>query len=66
MANAQPAKPNTAYPVGEQQPENVRTRSGRPLADLTLANLLAGEVTALTCIHVGVPAPGGRSRLQAP
>ena len=34
------------YPVGEKQPERVRTRTGRPLRDLTLDNLLAGHVTA--------------------
>jgi len=32
------------YPVGEKQPERVRTRNGRPLHDLTLDNLLAGHV----------------------
>jgi propanediol dehydratase small subunit len=44
--NAQPANFDDLYPVGEKQPEQVRTRSGRPLADLTLDNLLAGELTA--------------------
>jgi propanediol dehydratase small subunit len=33
------------YPVGEKQPDRVWTRSGRPLADLTLANVLQGELT---------------------
>ncbi|MEO6623691.1 MAG: diol dehydratase small subunit, partial [Burkholderiaceae bacterium] len=42
----QPASLDTIYPVGEKQPERVRTRSGRRLADLTLDNLLAGEVAA--------------------
>jgi len=34
------------YPVGEKQPGHVRTRSGHPLSDLNLDNLLAGHVTA--------------------
>src|SRR5215216_6878419 len=33
------------YPVGEKQPERVRTRNGHPLSELTLDNLLAGQVT---------------------
>jgi propanediol dehydratase small subunit len=33
------------YPVGEKQPGHVQTRSGRPLSDLNLDNLLAGHVT---------------------
>jgi len=34
------------YPVGERHPNRVQTRKGRPLRDLTLDNLLAGDVTA--------------------
>ena len=34
------------YPVGEKQPERVRTRNGRPLRDLTIDTLLAGELSA--------------------
>lgn len=34
------------YPVGEKDPDRVRTRSGRTLRDLTLDNLLTGQVTA--------------------
>ena len=37
---------NIIYPVGEKNPEQVRTRNGRPLRDLTLDNLLAEAVTA--------------------
>jgi propanediol dehydratase small subunit len=37
---------NAIYPVGEKQPDRVRTRNGRPLQDLTLDNLLAGHVAA--------------------
>jgi len=32
------------YPVGEKQPDRVRTRNGHPLRDLTLDNLLAGQI----------------------
>ena len=34
------------YPVGEKQPDRVQTRNGHPLSDLTLDNLLAGNVAA--------------------
>jgi propanediol dehydratase small subunit len=43
---AQPEDLETVYPVGEKQPERVRTRTGRGLDDLTLDNLLSGEVNA--------------------
>lgn len=33
------------YPIGEKHPERLRTRGGRPWSELTLAKLLAGEVT---------------------
>jgi len=56
----QPDKLDTLYPVGEKQPERVRTRHGRPLGDLTLDNLLAGHVTAS---DFGITAEG--LRLQA-
>ena len=36
---------NEIYPVGEKQPDRVRTRNGRRLHDLTLDNLLAGLVS---------------------
>ena len=42
----QPDSLDAIYPVGEKQPGRVRTRSGRALADLTLDNLLANDVTA--------------------
>ena len=41
----QTRKLDALYPVGDRQPERVRTRHGRRLADLTLDNLLAGSVT---------------------
>ncbi len=56
----QPDKLEAIYPVGEKQPERVRTRHGRPLEDLTLDNLLAGHVTAS---DFGITAEG--LRLQA-
>src|SRR5215207_605410 len=34
------------YPVGEKQPNRVRTRNGHPFRDLTLDNLLAGRMAA--------------------
>jgi len=48
------------YPVGEKQPDRVRTRNGRPLRELTLDNLLAGHVAAS---DFGITAEG--LRLQA-
>jgi len=48
------------YPVGEKQPERVQTRNGHPLSDLTLDNLLAGQVTVS---DFGITAQG--LRLQA-
>ena len=51
---------NEIYPVGEKNPDRVRTRNGRPLRELTLDNLLAGAVTAS---DFGITAEG--LRLQA-
>jgi len=48
------------YPIGEKQPERVQTRHGHSLNDLTLDNLLAGNVTAS---DFGITAEG--LRLQA-
>lgn len=56
----QPNNLDAIYPIGEKQPERVRTRHGRPLQDLTLDNLLAGDVTAS---DFGITAEG--LRLQA-
>ena len=56
-------KPNDLdgiYPVGEKQPDRVRTRNGRALRDLTLEDLLAGHVSAS---DFGIAAEG--LRLQA-
>ncbi|HET6597587.1 MAG TPA: diol dehydratase small subunit [Anaerolineales bacterium] len=35
-----------SYPVGEKSAERLRTRHGHPLRELTLDNLLAGQVIA--------------------
>ena len=51
---------DTIYPVGEKQPERVRTRNGHSLRDLTLDNLLAGGLSAS---DFGITAEG--LRLQA-
>jgi propanediol dehydratase small subunit len=48
------------YPVGEKQPDRLRTRNGHSLRDLTLDNLLAGNVAAS---DFGITADG--LRLQA-
>ena len=48
------------YPVGEKQPDRVRTRNGHPLRDLTLDNLLAGQIAVS---DFGITAEG--LRLQA-
>ena len=48
------------YPVGEKQPERVRTRNGHALRDLTLEGLLTGELSAS---DFGITAEG--LRLQA-
>jgi propanediol dehydratase small subunit len=49
------------YPVGEKQPERVRTRNGHSLNDLTLDNLLTGAVTAS---DFGITAEGLRLQAQ--
>lgn len=41
-----PASLDETYPVGEKQPDRVRTQTGRPLSDLTLDSVRAGDVTA--------------------
>lgn len=47
MDDEKPDNPvGAAYPVGEKQPDRLRTRNGHPLRDLTLDNLLAGHVAA--------------------
>lgn len=51
---------NAIYPVGEKQPDRVRTRNDHSLRDLTLDNLLSGDVAAS---DFGITADG--LRLQA-
>ena len=48
------------YPVGEKHPELVKSRNGHALVDLTLDNLLAGQVSES---DFGITAEG--LRLQA-
>ncbi len=55
--NAQSASLADVYPVGEKQPEQVSTPTGRSLADLTLDHVLSGEVTAA---DFGISAEGLR------
>jgi propanediol dehydratase small subunit len=44
--NEKPNDLDAIYPIGEKQPDRVRTRNGRALNDLTLDNLLTGNVAA--------------------
>src|SRR5215216_2483976 len=44
--NKMPDNPNAIYPVGEKDPDRVRTRNGHTLGELTLDNLLAGTVNS--------------------
>src|SRR5215203_472839 len=37
---------DSVYPIGEKQPDRVRTRNGHTLAHLTLDNLQAGRVNS--------------------
>lgn len=46
MGDDKPDNLDVAYPVGEKQPDRLRTRNGHPLRDLTLENLLADKVVA--------------------
>ena len=43
------------YPVGEKRAEAVRTRSGRPIADITLAAVVGGR---LGIVDIGISAEG--------
>ena len=53
MDDKTPDDLDSVYPVGEKQPELVRTRNGHTLGDLTLENLRAGQVDSsdfwITC-----------------
>jgi propanediol dehydratase small subunit len=60
MDDENPNNLDAIYPVGEKQPDRVRTRNGRLLRDLTLDNLLAGHVSTS---DFGITAEG--LRLQA-
>jgi propanediol dehydratase small subunit len=43
------------YPVGEKRTDTVRSRSGRPLADIGLQRILSGE---LDIDDIGISADG--------
>ena len=44
MDDEKPNSLDAIYPIGEKQPDRLRTRNGHTLGDLTLDNLLAGNV----------------------
>ena len=46
MDDEKPDNLDAIYPVGEKQPDLIQTRNGHPLRDLTLDNLLTGNVAA--------------------
>ena len=60
MDDKKPDNLDAIYPIGEKQPDRLRTRNGHSLRDLTLDNLLAGNVAAS---DFGITADG--LRLQA-
>ena len=60
MDDKKPENLDAIYPVGEKQPDRLWTRNGHSLRDLTLDNLLAGNVAAS---DFGITAQG--LRLQA-
>jgi len=49
------------YPVGEKRTDNVRSRSGRPLADIGLQRILSGE---LDIDDIGISADGLRTQAE--
>jgi propanediol dehydratase small subunit len=46
MSPADPFDPTREYPVGERRPDLVVTASGRPLSDVTVDAVVAGQITA--------------------
>ena len=60
MDDKKPDNLDAIYPVGEKQPDRLRTLNGHLLRNLTLDNLLAGNVAAS---DFGITAEG--LRLQA-
>jgi len=46
LDDEKPGNLDEIYPVGEKDSDRVRTRNGHALGDLTLENLLAGEVNS--------------------
>ncbi len=49
------------YPVGEKRTDTVRSRSGRPLVDISLQNILSGE---LNIDDIGISADGLRTQAE--
>jgi propanediol dehydratase small subunit len=49
------------YPVGEKRTDKVRSRSGRPLADISLQSILDGE---LDIDDIGISADGLRTQAE--
>ncbi len=49
------------YPVGEKRAEAVRTRSGRPIADITLAAVVGGR---LGIADIGISAAGLKTQAE--
>lgn len=49
------------YPVGEKRTDTVRSRSGRPLADISLQSILNGE---LDIDDIGISADGLRTQAE--
>ncbi len=49
------------YPVAEKQPQRIRTPSDRPLADVSLDNLMAGR---LGRADIGITADGLRTQAE--
>jgi propanediol dehydratase small subunit len=45
MPPGEPFDPTSDYPVGERRPDLVTTASGRPLIEVTVDAVVAGEIT---------------------
>ena len=46
MPPADAFEPRRDYPIAERRPDLVRTTTGRPLNDITVEAIVAGEITA--------------------
>ena len=45
MPRSEPFDPTRDYPVGERRPDLVTTASGRPLSEVTVEAVVAGEIS---------------------